>query len=93
MAVLITGGYGNIGSWMAYHFASRGRQVYIYDCNPVYPECFSEVKYHIHFVYGDIMYFPHLVEVLRKHKSRVEGIVHTVGIMGDFVVENPHKFV
>lgn len=31
MAVVITGGYGQLGSWLTYQFASEGKEVIVLD--------------------------------------------------------------
>jgi len=31
MAVLITGGYGQLGSWLTYRFAGEGKEVIVLD--------------------------------------------------------------
>ncbi|MGD2126410.1 MAG: NAD(P)-dependent oxidoreductase, partial [Desulfobacteraceae bacterium] len=34
-----------------------------------------------------------LTEIFRQHKDEIDGIIHTVGIMGEIVLENPHRNV
>jgi nucleoside-diphosphate-sugar epimerase len=93
MAVFITGGHGHIASWAAYYLAKEGEQVILYDTNPVVPDCLKDVAKSITSIKGDVMDFPRLTEVFRQHKGEIDGIIHTVGIMGEFVLENPHKNV
>jgi nucleoside-diphosphate-sugar epimerase len=90
MAVFITGGHGHIGSWAAYFLAKEGEQIILYDTNPMVPDHLDEVTQNITFIKGDVMDFPRLFEVFTKHKSEIDGIIHTVGIMGELVLENPH---
>jgi nucleoside-diphosphate-sugar epimerase len=42
---------------------------------------------------GDVLDFPRLTQVFKQHKGDIDGIIHTVGIMGEFVLENPHRNV
>jgi len=90
MAVFITGGHGHIGSWAAYFLAKEGQQVILYDTNPMVPDHLAEVARNITFIKGDVLDFPRLTEVFNKHKGDVDGILHTVGIMGELVLENPY---
>ena len=93
MAVFITGGHGHIASWVAYFLAQEGEQVFLYDTNPVVPDCLNGVTRNITSIKGDVMDFPQLTEVFRQHKGEIDGIIHTVAIMGEFVSVNPHKNV
>jgi len=93
MAVFITGGHGHIASWTAYFLAKEGEQIILYDVNHTAPDCLNEVSKNITFVKGDVLDFPHLTEVFRQHKAEIDGIIHTVGIMGEIVLENPYRNV
>lgn len=93
MAVFITGGHGHIASWTAYFLATEGHQVFLYDTNPLAPDCLNPVSKNITFIKGDVLDFPRLTEVFKQHKDQIEGIIHTVGIMGEIVLEDPHRHV
>ncbi len=93
MCVLITGGHGHIGSWTAYLLALQGRHVIIMDVNPAVPEILEGVYDRITFIQGDVMDFPGLKAVFRKHADTLDGVVHTVGIMADFMLQNPRSSV
>ena len=93
MAVFITGGHGHIASWTANFLAREGEKIILYDIDPQAPDCLDEVSRHITFIRGDVMDFPHLVEVFKQHQGEIDGIIHTVGVMGEFVLENPHRHV
>ncbi|CAB1076306.1 UDP-glucose 4-epimerase (EC [Olavius algarvensis Delta 1 endosymbiont] len=90
MAVFITGGHGHIGSWAAYFLAKEEEQVILYDTNPVVPDHLKEVSGRITFIQGDVLDFPRLTDVFKKHARDIDGILHTVGIMGELVLENPY---
>jgi nucleoside-diphosphate-sugar epimerase len=93
MAVFITGGHGHIASWTAYFLAKEGEAVILYDTNPAVPDCLDAVSQNITFIKGDVLDFPRLTQVFKQHKGDIDGIIHTVGIMGEFVLENPHRNV
>ncbi len=90
MAVFITGGHGHIGSWTAYFLAKDGEKIILYDTNLVAPDYLSEVARNIEFIKGDVMDFPRLTEIFRQRQGDIDGIIHTVGIMGEIVQTNPH---
>lgn len=93
MAIFITGGHGHIASWTAYLLAKEGERVIIYDTNPIAPDYLREVSRNITFIRGDVMDFPGLTGVFRQYKDEIDGIIHTVALMGEFVPMNPHKNV
>jgi nucleoside-diphosphate-sugar epimerase len=93
MTVFITGGHGHIASWTAYFLAKEGQDVILYDTNPEAPDCLDAVSQKITFIKGDVLDFPRLTQVFKQHKDRIDGIIHTVGIMGEIVLENPHRNV
>ena len=90
MAVLITGGHGHIGSWAARVLARQGERVLLYDRRPQRPDCLAEVAERIAFIPGDVLDFARLTDVFHRHRGEIDGIIHTVGIMGEMVLENPH---
>lgn len=90
MAVFITGGYGHIGSWIAYLFARVNKDIMIYDVSQRCPEYLEGYKDKIQFIEGDVLDFARLADVMKKHHQEIEGIIHTVAIMGEFVPLNPH---
>jgi nucleoside-diphosphate-sugar epimerase len=90
MAVFITGGHGHIASWTAFLLAKEGEKVILYDKNPQAPDHLSEVCKNVESIEGDVMDFPHLTAIFEKRKGFIDGIIHTVGIMAEFVLANPH---
>jgi nucleoside-diphosphate-sugar epimerase len=93
MAVFITGGHGHIGSWAAYYLAKAGYQVLLYDLNPAAPDYLDDVAANLTFLPGDVMDIPRLSEVLRRYRDDIDGIIHTVGIMGEIVQTSPYRNV
>jgi nucleoside-diphosphate-sugar epimerase len=93
MAVFITGGHGHIGSWTAHYLAKAGARVILYDINPAAPDCLDDVSDQITFIQGDVLDFARLADVFLKNSGTIDGIIHTVGIMGELVLENPYNHV
>jgi nucleoside-diphosphate-sugar epimerase len=82
MRVLLTGGYGCIGSWIARNLLERGDQVWIYDLKEdpkrlrlILPE---EKINQIQFAQGDVTDLPRLREVFEK--QRISHVVHLAGL-------------
>lgn len=93
MAILITGGHGHIGSWTAFALAETGEEVILFDTNPTVPDCLASVASNITFVQGDVLDFPRLVETFNRQNGKIDGIIHTVGIMAELVLDPPHRNV
>jgi nucleoside-diphosphate-sugar epimerase len=90
MAVFITGGHGHIGSWAAKYLIGEGEEVVLFDTNPVVPDCLKPVAGKLRFLQGSVMDFPQMADVFRRYRDDIDGIIHTVGVMGELVLENPH---
>jgi nucleoside-diphosphate-sugar epimerase len=82
MRVLLTGGYGCIGSWITRNLLARGDQVWIYDLKEdprrlrlILPE---EQVQQVAFVAGDVTDLNRLREVLEK--NRITHLVHLAGL-------------
>src|SRR5579859_14801 len=82
MNVLLTGGYGCIGSWIARELLGRGDRVWIYDLKEdpkrlrlILPE--EEVG-RIHFVQGDVTDLPRLRDALTA--NAITHVVHLAGL-------------
>lgn len=93
MAVFITGGYGHLGSWTALLLARQGRKVLLYDVDQEPPDYLREVSQHLTFIPGDVLDLAALRNALEQHHSEIDGIIHTVGVMGELVLSNPHYYV
>ena len=83
MSVLITGGYGQLGSWLAHQFASQGKEVIALDTIDKDLDYLKEVKSKITFVRADVLNFSRLVEIFIQYKGKIEGVIHTVAITAD----------
>lgn len=81
MRVLLTGGYGCIGAWIARDLLARGDSVFIYDLKEdprrlhliLTPEQVASVRY----IPGDVTDLPTLRDALETH-----GITHVVHLAG-----------
>jgi len=92
MAILITGGYGLLGSWLVHRFVKEGKDVIVIDTKKRELDYLSEVEGEFKFVQGDVLDFPKLGEVFAKNK--IEGVIHTVSLMpSPFFLENPYKVI
>ncbi|NKB65634.1 MAG: SDR family NAD(P)-dependent oxidoreductase [Candidatus Latescibacteria bacterium] len=89
MSVLITGGYGFIGSWVARQVADQGEDVIIYDIAEQTYDYLQEVADRITFVQGSVLDYPHLAEAVRQ-APQLSGIVHSVALFGGDIADNPH---
>ncbi|MCD6121625.1 MAG: NAD(P)-dependent oxidoreductase [Spirochaetales bacterium] len=90
MAVLITGGNGHIGSWTAYLIARSGGRVIIYDRNTALPDYLIPLADKIDIIEGDVLDLARLSYTLKKYSGQLEGIIHTVAVMGELVQQNPY---
>ncbi len=90
MSVFITGGYGHIGSWIAYLLAKSGQDIIIYDINNKSPEYLENIQGKLNFIQGDVLDFTKLKDIIKVYHRDIEGIIHTVAIMGEFVPQNPY---
>jgi nucleoside-diphosphate-sugar epimerase len=93
MAVFITGGHGHIGSWAAKHLAAEGQDVILFDTNPRAPDCLQGLEKRITFIRGSVLVFPQLTEAINRHRDAIDGVLHTVGVMGEMVLANPYANV
>jgi nucleoside-diphosphate-sugar epimerase len=82
MRVLITGGYGFIGAWIARNLLARGDSVFVYDLKEdprrlrlILPE--AEVK-KVRFVPGDVTDLPTLRKAITDHA--ITHVIHLAGL-------------
>jgi nucleoside-diphosphate-sugar epimerase len=82
MNVLLTGGYGCIGSWIAKNLLERGDRIWIYDLTEDPKRMrliMSEAQLgQVVFVKGDVTDLPRLRDALTKHA--ITHIVHLAGL-------------
>jgi nucleoside-diphosphate-sugar epimerase len=82
MNVLLTGGYGCIGSWITRNLLARGDRVWIYDLkeDPKRMRLIMEETQirQVAFAQGDVTDLPRLREVMQK--NQITHIVHLAGL-------------
>jgi nucleoside-diphosphate-sugar epimerase len=82
MRVLLTGGYGCIGSWIVANLLQRGDQVWIYDLKETPHRLrllLSDMQLtQVHFLPGDVTDLAGLTKALREHA--ITHVVHLAGL-------------
>lgn len=86
MSVLITGGLGHVGSWVAHDLARKGKKVIICDAaagqfDRMSIDYLHEVRDNLVLEAVDILDFHTLFEVARRHADELEGIIHGVALI------------
>ncbi|MBX9681610.1 MAG: NAD(P)-dependent oxidoreductase [Gemmataceae bacterium] len=91
MNVLLTGGYGCIGSWIIRNLLARGDRVWIYDLKEdpkrlrlILPE--EQVR-QVQFVQGDVTELPRFRETLER--NAITQVVHLAGLQVPTCRANP----
>lgn len=91
MYTVITGGFGHIGSWTARNLIEQGRKVLVLDTRTDVPDCLTDYQAGFVHIPCDITRFEELTNAIQQYRESIEGIIHTVGIMGEFVQRAPHR--
>ncbi|MGQ7248496.1 NAD-dependent epimerase/dehydratase family protein [Halomonas sp. V046] len=86
MAVLITGGLGHVGSWVATLLARQGKKVIICDMATPHVERMGldylmEVRDKIHFEAVDVLDTHTLFETFLRYRDELEGVIHGVSVI------------
>lgn len=81
MAVLITGGYGLLGSWLVYEFAHTGEEVIVLDVVQKRFDFLEGLEEKVTYEYASVLDFPRMVNIFERHRDRIGGIIHTVAAM------------
>ena len=91
MRVLITGGYGCIGSWIVRNLLDRGDSIYIYDLkhDPHRLQLLmtEEEIARVNFIAGDVTDLPHLSSTLNQYY--ITNVVHLAGLQVPVCRKNP----
>ncbi len=90
MAVMVTGGTGQIGSFLSRSLLRSGQQVVIFDAKPNL-ENIRDVKDKVKLVEGDVTNLPSMVETIRKYG--VDTVYHLAALVVLESRENPLKSV
>ena len=94
MAVLVTGGFGQIGSWVCHEMIARGNDVIVTGHNPRTLSYLDPFKDRIEFVSADVLDSASVVHVFKEHQDKIEGVIHIAGLMGGpYFATKPHHHV
>lgn len=97
MSVLITGGLGHVGSWVAYLLAKQGKKVIICDMaaghfDRLGLDYLQEVRDRLTLETVDVLDYHSVFEVFLRHRSELEGVIHGVSIIaGPHFQKHPFK--
>jgi len=91
MYTIITGGLGHIGSWSAARLMEQGKSVILCDTRSGLPDVLRGYSSQAELEYCDVRAVDQITRVLLKYQGEIEGIIHTVGIMGEFVPQAPYQ--
>ncbi len=75
-AVLLTGGLGLTGSWVAYYLAAAGKDVIVLDRERLRKDYLDPVREHIRFYPGDPTDIRAAFEVFAENRNGIEGVIH-----------------
>jgi nucleoside-diphosphate-sugar epimerase len=91
MRVLLTGGYGCIGSWIARNLVERDDQVFIYDLQEdlhrIGLVLNQDKLLQIRFIRGDVTDLPGVRDALSQH--RISHVIHLAGLQVPVCRANP----
>ena len=89
MSILVTGGSGFVGTWVAKLLAEEGEDIIAFDMFERRDDFLSHVSDRITFIEGNILGLAHINEIVRNNPD-LTGIVHTAALLGGDVRDNPH---
>ena len=86
MSVLIMGGLGHVGSWVAHAFAKKGKQVIIADAavnqfDTLEVDYLHDIRDQLVLENVDVLDFHTMVEVVSKYADDIEGVIHGVAVI------------
>jgi len=92
MAVLVTGGYGHIGSWVCHDFIKRGKKVIISGRSQHSLSYLEGLEDSIQFFRADVLDYASTFRMFKQFEDDIEGIIHVAGLMGGpHFATNPHN--
>jgi len=94
MQVLVTGGFGHLGSWISHELLKKGKKVLITGHSPRVLSYLAEYQDRIEFRPVDVLDFASICRLMKEKEGRLEGIIHIAGLMGGpHFASNPHHHV
>lgn len=92
MSVLVTGGFGHIGSWVCQHLADRGYDVLALDRSKRDLSYLRGYEDKISHVPIDVLDQAGLYRTFLEYKDSIDGVVHVAGLIGGPIfVRNPRQ--
>ncbi len=91
MAVLVTGGYGHLGSWVSHDLLAQGKEVIIMGRSQHRLDYLEPYQDRITFFGCDVLDYGGIYRMFKTYEKDIEGIIHIAGLMGGpGVAKNPH---
>lgn len=87
MTILLTGGMGAIGSWVARELVEAGQRPILYDARADFT-LIPDLEGRVEVVMGDLLDLPHLLRTVLERK--VERILHLAAVMPPQAQANPY---
>lgn len=82
MSVIVTGGFGHIGSWVCHELISRGHHLIVADRSIRTISYLQELEGSITYVPVDTLDQASLYSLFMEHRNSIEGVIHIAGLMG-----------
>lgn len=99
MSVLITGGLGHVGSWVAYQLAKQGKRIIIADMaaghfDRLGLDYLEEVRDQLVLESVDVLDYHSMFELMLRHRDDLEGVIHGVSVIaGPHFQQRPFKHI
>jgi UDP-glucose 4-epimerase len=87
VSILVTGGFGAVGSYVSRLLLERGEQVVVFDVRPDI-RLVRDIADDLTLVTGDILHLSQLIECFQRHS--VTRVIHTAALMPDPVKREPY---
>ncbi len=82
MSVLVTGGFGHIGSWVCHELLKRGHRLIVADRTKRDISYLQDMEDRITHVPVDVLDQASLYSLFMEQKDSIEGVIHIAGLMG-----------
>jgi nucleoside-diphosphate-sugar epimerase len=92
MAVLVTGGFGHIGSWVSRILLERGKDVIVLGRSRHRLSYLEDYSQRITFFPADVLDYASIFRLFEELRGDLEGVIHVAGLMGGpHFATNPHR--
>lgn len=92
MAIVVTGGYGHIGSWVSEYLVKQGHDVLAVDRARRKLSYLQEVEEKITHIPIDVLDQAGLYRLFLERKDEIDGVIHIAGIIGGPIfARNPRQ--